>query len=105
MLDTNTVNLFSPRELQVAFLSSLGLKNQDIASRLFISNRTVTDYVEKILKKLNLSNRTQLAVYWAKEGSIKYASGAIDEASRALFIDKTTRALLHQQVEIIFFTC
>jgi predicted ATPase/DNA-binding SARP family transcriptional activator/DNA-binding CsgD family transcriptional regulator len=49
------------REREVAALVSRGLTNRQIASELFISERTVDHHVEKILKKLKLPSREQVA--------------------------------------------
>jgi DNA-binding NarL/FixJ family response regulator len=49
------------REREVASLVAQGLTNRQIASELFISERTVDHHVEKILKKLDLSSREQVA--------------------------------------------
>jgi DNA-binding NarL/FixJ family response regulator len=51
----------SRRELEIARLIADGMTNRDIASRLFISNRTVETHVTNMLNKLGLSSRTQLA--------------------------------------------
>lgn len=51
------------REDDVLKLLALGLSNQDIADKLFISERTVRTHVSNILMKLHLANRTQAAVY------------------------------------------
>ena len=52
------------RERQIAELVAEGLTNREIASRLVISYRTVQGHVEHILTKLDLTSRTQVAV-WA----------------------------------------
>jgi DNA-binding CsgD family transcriptional regulator len=49
------------RERQVASLVAQDLTNRQIASELFISERTVDHHVEKILKKLDLSSCEQVA--------------------------------------------
>ncbi len=54
----------SPRELDVLRLLVDGLTNQEIASALFISRRTVENHVASILGKLELGSRTA-AVAWA----------------------------------------
>lgn len=56
------------REVDIIKLLSQGLSNQEIADKLFISERTVRTHVSNILMKLNLTNRTQLALYALKNG-------------------------------------
>ena len=51
----------SRRELEIAHLIAEGLTNKEVASKLFISNRTVETHVTNMLNKLGLSSRTQLA--------------------------------------------
>ena len=58
----------SERELEVIALVAEGLSNQEIADRLFISERTVRNHVGNILAKLQLANRTQAALYAVREG-------------------------------------
>jgi two-component system, NarL family, response regulator LiaR len=56
------------RELDVLRLVAQGLSNDEIGSRLFISERTVRTHVSNILGKLHLANRTQAALYALREG-------------------------------------
>ncbi|MBC2900800.1 hypothetical protein H4N64_04125 [Streptomyces sp. PSKA01] len=53
----------TPRESQVAELVAQGLANHQIADRLVIARRTAEGHVERILGKLGLSNRSQLAAW------------------------------------------
>jgi two-component system, NarL family, response regulator LiaR len=58
------------RELEVIRLVADGLSNQDIAQKLTISEKTVKTHVSNILGKLDLSDRTQLAIYAIKHGLV-----------------------------------
>jgi len=56
------------RELQVLKFVAQGVTNKDIAATLIISKRTAGNYVCNVLKKLQLTNRTQAALYALKNG-------------------------------------
>lgn len=58
------------RELQVLRCVSLGLSNQDIAEKLFISERTVGAHISRILDKLGAANRTQAALMAIRQGLV-----------------------------------
>ncbi|NLM26255.1 MAG: response regulator transcription factor [Firmicutes bacterium] len=51
------------RELEVLKLIGNGLTNQEIADQLFIGIKTVKTHVSNILSKLQLDDRTQVAIY------------------------------------------
>ena len=58
----------SGRELEVIRLVADGLSNRDIAGRLVISEKTVKTHLTHILGKLDLGDRTQLAIYAIRTG-------------------------------------
>lgn len=53
----------TPRELDVARLVAIGATNQEIAQKLFISESTVKTHINSIFNRLNLKNRSQLAIH------------------------------------------
>jgi len=54
------------READVLRLVGEGLSNREIADKLFLSEGTVRNYVTLLLEKLNLRDRTQLAIFYVK---------------------------------------
>ncbi|MEJ6951600.1 response regulator [Natronospora cellulosivora (SeqCode)] len=60
----------SSRERNILDLLTLGKSNKDIAKELFIAEKTVRNYVSKIMKKINVSNRTEAALFWKRQKSL-----------------------------------
>ena len=58
--------ILSGREIEVTMLVGRGATNAEIAGELYISEGTAKNNVSKILRKLGLRDRTQLALYAAK---------------------------------------
>ena len=54
----------SSKEEEIIALVGQGLNNKEIAQALFLSEGTVRNYLSEILVKLNLRDRTQLAVFY-----------------------------------------
>jgi len=67
---TKNENELTQREYEVIALIADGLNNKDIADRLFISEKTVKNHVSNIFRKINVSDRTQAAIY-AYKNNIK----------------------------------
>lgn len=55
---------YTAREMDIIKAVAEGLSNKEIASKLFITEGTVKNYITSILAKENLSHRTALAVYY-----------------------------------------
>ena len=61
----------TPREIEVLGLLALGLQNKEIASRLFITERTVKFHVSSLMHKLGAENRTETVTIAAQRGLIQ----------------------------------
>ncbi|MCI1881948.1 MAG: response regulator transcription factor [Sporolactobacillus sp.] len=59
----------SRRETEMIHCVAKGLSNREIAGKLFLSEGTVRNYISTILEKLNLRDRTQLAVFYYRQQS------------------------------------
>ncbi len=59
------------REKEVLLLIGEGKTNSQIAEELFIGLKTVKTHVSNILSKLNVSDRTQAAVYAIRNGVVR----------------------------------
>ena len=67
------------RELAVLRLIAQGLRNQEIADELAVSEATVRAHVSRILGKLHLASRTQAALYAVREGLTSDGETSLDE--------------------------
>jgi NarL family two-component system response regulator LiaR len=63
-------SLLTPREIDVLRCVAQGKSNKQIAQTLFISTATVRSHVSSVINKLDLENRTQLAIYAKDQGLI-----------------------------------
>lgn len=58
----------SERETDVIQLIAIGLSNKQISEKLFLSEKTVKNHISRIFSKLNVTARTQAAIYAIKSG-------------------------------------
>ena len=64
--DRNLISELTKRELDVLKEIAKGKSNKEIASALFITEKTVKTHVSNLLSKLELADRTQAALYAVK---------------------------------------
>jgi DNA-binding NarL/FixJ family response regulator len=63
--------VLTDREREIAALVALGLSNQDIAVRLFLSPLTVKTHVNRAMAKLGVRDRAQLVVLASRAGLVR----------------------------------
>ena len=62
------VEELTQREMETLGLIARGYSNQEIAFLIHVHERTIAKYVSNILRKLQVSNRTQAALYAVRNG-------------------------------------
>lgn len=65
------IDHLTKRELEVLKQLAIGMCNKEVAERLNISERTVKNHVSNIFKKLEVTDRTQAAVFAIRNNLIK----------------------------------
>ena len=58
----------SQREMEILKLAARGMSNQDIASRLFLSRRTVQAHLANIFRKMDVGSRTEAVLQAMRKG-------------------------------------
>jgi len=66
--DTSIASLLSEREKEVLGLLGKGLSNAEIATKIYLSEGTVRNYVSSIFEKLGVADRTQAAILAIRSG-------------------------------------
>ena len=74
--DATAPGRLSERELDVVRLVAAGLSNAEIAGRLFLSEATVKSHIARILAKLGVRDRVQVAIYAYERGIVRPGRGA-----------------------------
>ena len=64
-----SANRLTPTELQVAELAGAGLRNSEIAARMFLSGKTVEANLSRVYRKLGVRSRTELAAKIPAQGT------------------------------------
>ena len=63
------LSVLTPQERKILMLVAEGKTNKEIAADVFLSDKTVKNYVSSILSKLNLERRAQAAAFVARRGA------------------------------------
>lgn len=61
--ETENLESLTNRELSILYEISKGLKNKEIADKLFLSEKTVKNYITSIFKKIEVDDRVQATIY------------------------------------------
>ena len=64
--ENDEISQLTSQERKILLLVAEGKTNKEIASEIFLSDKTVKNYVSSILAKLNLERRAQAAAFVAK---------------------------------------
>ncbi len=70
-VDKEKLELLTKREIEILKQVAGGMFNKEIANNLDISERTVKNHISNIFKKIDVSDRTQAAVFAIKNNIVK----------------------------------
>jgi DNA-binding NarL/FixJ family response regulator len=62
------LQVLTPREREVFHLASEGLRNAEIASVLFLSEKTIKTHLRNIYNKLDLTSKAELRLFAMRMG-------------------------------------
>lgn len=66
------------RERDIVRLVARGLRNQEVAQKLFISEETVKTHLNNVFRKLNIRDRVELTLYAVRVGIVGVDAGSAD---------------------------
>lgn len=67
LVQRKTSKLLNERENELLYLVAEGYNNKEIAEKMYLSEGTIRNYLSLLLEKLNVRDRTQLAIYYYKD--------------------------------------
>lgn len=70
-IDKEKLNSLTKREVEILTQVAGGMFNKEIANNLNISERTVKNHISNIFKKIDVSDRTQAAVFAIRNNIVK----------------------------------
>ena len=65
--DQNREDLLTDMEESILDLVSKGRTNKEISADLYIAEKTVRNYLSRIMRKIDVGNRTEAALYWSNK--------------------------------------
>jgi DNA-binding NarL/FixJ family response regulator len=65
--DDDLLGRLTPQERRILDLIGEGMTNRQIATEMFLAEKTIKNHVTHLLLKLGLKRRTQAAVYLARQ--------------------------------------
>ena len=68
----NHIELLTPKEKEILIELGKGRSNKEISKTMYISEFTVKKHISQIFSKLDLSDRTEAALYANSKGLVKY---------------------------------
>ena len=81
-VDDELFSALTDQELAILALMTDGLTNKEIARRIFLSEKTVRNYVSSILGKLGVTSRAEAAVFAVRHHIEDHLPAEEDEQGR-----------------------
>lgn len=68
---SSKLSQLSPRETEVLIYLASGLSKKEVADRMFLSVKTVQNHADRLMQKLDIHDRVELARFAIREGLVK----------------------------------
>jgi len=62
----SSAEALTAQEEEILALVAKGMTNKEISQKLYIAEKTVRNYLSRIMRKIEVSNRTEAALFWNK---------------------------------------
>lgn len=86
--EKSILDSLTDRELNILFEISTGLRNKEIAEKLFLSEKTIKNYVTNVFRKISVEDRVQATIFAINNNIEEYFYSKINkDTSRYLKIN------------------
>ncbi|WP_195264332.1 MULTISPECIES: response regulator transcription factor [unclassified Clostridium] len=82
--EIESLKLLTNRELNILYEISKGLKNKEIAEKLFLSEKTVKNYITSIFKKIEVEDRVQATIYALRNNVADFYNDKLNNENKML---------------------
>lgn len=80
--EKSILDSLTDRELNILFEISTGLRNKEIAEKLFLSEKTIKNYVTNVFRKISVEDRVQATIFAINNNIEEYFYSKINKDTR-----------------------
>ncbi|MBB6713806.1 response regulator [Clostridium gasigenes] len=83
--EKSILDSLTDRELNILFEISTGLRNKEIAEKLFLSEKTIKNYVTNVFRKISVEDRVQATIFAINNNIEEYYYSKINKDTSRYF--------------------